>query len=410
MEALQGKEIEICKRIDEMRDEIVTFLRDLIQINSEVPPGHYDEIIQFFLDKVKGFGFETEIIEKPGTGKPNILARLSGTQKKPTLLYNGHLDTVPGGDGWDPFKPEIKDGIMYGRGAMDCKGMVAAYTMAAKALKESGVELRGNLDMLSIVDDEIGGDDTWHYIVEKRLVHADAIIAEGGGQGVIANCSSTVLVLEVEVKGKATHAQTERTRKNGINALLKMNKVIDAIDKYSTVLESKVSKVPNLERCYMNIANIKGGIEGIWNIFPERCIMQMELRLVPDYNPDEIVREIKEVVEDLKRHDRHLNAEVRELWRVPGFKVPSDLPMIKILHENIQRVTGKDVPTGGLGGFVPIGHFFGEMGIPGVTWNPGMYDECNLHQAYEKLPLEDLINATKIFALTAMQYLGMSAK
>lgn len=406
MGQLQGREMEVCKRIDEMRDEIIAFLRDLIQINSEVPPGRYEEIIKFFLSKVKAFGFETEIIEKPGSGKPNVLARLPGTHRKPTLIYNGHLDTVPGGEGWDPFKAEIKDGFIYGRGAMDCKGMVAAYTMAAKALKEGDIKLKGNLSMLSIVDDEIGGDDTWHYIVDNKLVQADAIIAEGGGQGVIANCSSTVLVLEVVVKGKATHAQTARTRKAGINALLKMNKVIDALDRYSTILESKVSKIPNLERCYMNIAHINGGIEGIWNIFPETCTMQMELRLVPDHNPDDIVREIKNVVANLMKKDPDLKADVKELWRVRSFNVPSDTPIIKVLQENIKKVTGKHVPTGGLGGFVPLGDFYEKMGIPGVTWNPGMYDECNLHQAYEKLPLDELINATKIFALTAMRYLG----
>ena len=140
-------------------------------------------------------------------------------------------NTVPGGEGWEPFKAKIRNGKLYGRGAMDCKGMVTAYTMAAKALKDVGLKLKGNLDLLSIVDDEVGGDDTWHYIVEKKLLKGDTIIAEGGGQDVIVNCSSTVLVLEIIVKGRATHAQTEVARKRGINAILKMNKVIDAINR-----------------------------------------------------------------------------------------------------------------------------------------------------------------------------------
>jgi acetylornithine deacetylase/succinyl-diaminopimelate desuccinylase-like protein len=183
--------------------------------------------------------------------------------------------------------------------------------------------------------------------------------------------------------------------------------VIDAIDKYNEILESKTSKIPNLERCYMNIALVKGGIAGIWNIFPEKCTMQMELRLVPDYDPDEIIKEIKEVVESLKKQDQDLNAEVRELWRVTGFKVPDDLPVIKILQDNIKAISGADVPTGGLGGFVPLGHFYKEMGIPGVTWNPGVFNECNLHQVDENLRIDQLIDATKVFALTAMKYLGV---
>jgi len=405
MDHLKDKEIEVCRKIDEMREEIIKFLKELISINSEVPPGNYENIIKFYTNKVKEYGFEVKIIEKPGSGKPNILARLPGTIGTPTLIYNGHLDTVPGGEGWDPFKVEIKNGKIYGRGAMDCKGMVTSYTMAAKALKDVGFKLKGNLDLLSIVDDEIGGDDTWHYIVEKKLIKGDAIVAEGGGQDVIVTCSSTVLVLEIVVKGRATHAQTEFSRKRGINAILKMNKVIDAINKYNNKLELKTSKIPNLERCYMNIALIKGGIEGIWNIFPEECVMQMELRLVPEYNPDEIIEEIKEVIKNLTEKDQDLNVEVKELWRVPGFHVSDNLPIIKILKENIKKITGNDIRIGGLGGFVPLGHFK-EIGISGITWNPGIFNEGNLHQIDENLDINYLINSTKVFALTAMRYLS----
>jgi len=402
---LNKKEVEICRKIDEMYEEVIEFLKELISINSEVPPGNYKNIIEFYTNKVKEYGFEVKIIEKPGSKKPNVLARLPGTTGTPTLIYNGHLDTVPGGEGWEPFKVKIRNGKLYGRGAMDCKGMVTAYTMAAKALKDVGLKLKGNLDLLSIVDDEVGGDDTWHYIVEKKLLKGDTIIAEGGGQDVIVNCSSTVLVLEIIVKGRATHAQTEVARKRGINAILKMNKVIDAINNYNKILELKNSKIPNLERCYMNIALVKGGIEGIWNIFPEKCIMQMELRLVPEYNPSGIIEEIKEVIKNLTKEDPELNVEVKELWRVPGFYVPDNLPIIKILKKYIRRITGNDVKIGGLGGFVPLGHFK-EIGISGVTWNPGIFNECNLHQIDENLDIKHLINSTKVFALTAMRYLS----
>lgn len=402
---LNKKEVEICRKIDEMYEEVIEFLKELISINSEVPPGNYKNIIEFYTNKVKEYGFEVKIIEKPGSGKPNVLARLPGTTGTPTLIYNGHLDTVPGGEGWEPFKAKIRNGKLYGRGAMDCKGMVTAYTMAAKALKDVGFKLKGNLDLLSIVDDEVGGDDTWHYIVEKKLLKGDTIIAEGGGQDVIVNCSSTVLVLEIIVKGRATHAQTEVARKRGINAILKMNKVIDAINNYNKILELKNSKIPNLERCYMNIALVKGGIEGIWNIFPEKCIMQMELRLVPEYNPSGIIEEIKEVIKNLTKEDPELNVEVKELWRVLGFYVPDNLPIIKILKKYIRRITGNDVKIGGLGGFVPLGHFK-EIGISGVTWNPGIFNECNLHQIDENLDIKHLINSTKVFALTAMRYLS----
>jgi succinyl-diaminopimelate desuccinylase len=406
MSDLSGDRKKVCIQIDSMRDEIVGFLQEMIRVPSEVPPGNYDAIVNHYSSKLKEFGFETKIIQKPGTKKPNVLARLPGTQDRPTLIFCGHLDTVPGGQGWNPFTGSVKDNRIYGRGAMDCKGMVTAYTMAAKAIRAAGITLPGNIDMLSIVDDEIGGDNTWHYIVDEKLVDGDAIIAEGGGQEYIINCSSSVLVLEINVKGRATHAQTERTRKRGVNAILKLNKVIAAIEEYEKVLWKKESKIPNLERCYMNIALVKGGVEGIWNIFPEHAMMQMELRLVPEYDPDDIINEIKTVLNKLKSKDNDLDVEVKELWRVPGFKVPDDFPVIKILQKNIGEVRGEEIPTGGLGGFVPLGHFDWQMGLKGVTWNPGKFNECNLHQIDENVGVDEVIDATKVYALTAIDFLN----
>ncbi|MGA3193207.1 MAG: M20 family metallopeptidase [Candidatus Bathyarchaeia archaeon] len=399
-------EEKILDAIDGMEDEIVRFARELIQIPSEVPPGNYEPIINYYTNKLKQWGIEQRVLEKPGLArrKPNVLATLPGMDGKRTLIFSCHLDTVPGGDGWEPFSATIRDGKIFGRGAMDSKGAVAAFTMAAKALKDCGIQMRGNLEVLTFTDDEIGGEDTWHYIIENQLVKGDYIVSEGGGQAIITRTSSSVMVLEIIVYGRMTHAQTAHTRSRGINAIWKMNKVLNALDRYNQEYEAKTSRIPGLERCYMNLALVNGGIPGIWNVFPDKCSVQIEFRIVPEYSPDDVVAEIKDVIRQLQDQDPDLTADVRELWRVPGYSVPENLPLIQKLQSAIARVAGKRVPVGGINGFLPLGHFQ-KIGVTGVSWNPGPWEECNLHQKDEFLKIKDLIDGTKIAALTAMDVL-----
>lgn len=398
---------QVLKRIDRMEGEIVDLLRDLIRVPSEVPPGEYDNIIELYSSKLREFGLNFEIIKKPGTKKPNVLCRVKGTIGKPTLILFAHLDTVPGGGGWEPFVPVVKGGMIYGRGSHDAKASVVAYTMAAKALMDEGIKLKGDLLLLSVVDDEVGAADTTQYIVENELVRADFLICEGMGQSQISIASSHVMVLELSTVGKVTHAQSPW---RGVHPVPKMVKILSALQEWSEAIKKKRSGMEAYkDRTHpwtmTNIALVRAGEENIWNVFPERCTVQLELRIIPEQDPDEIVKEIEDIIRKLKREDSELEVELKELWRVPGFNISPDHPNIQKLKKAIKEVMGYDIPLRSIHGFVPTS-FYAKIGVPGVTWNPGVWEESNLHEPDEHIKIDDLINGTKIYALAAMYILG----
>jgi len=161
-------------------DEIIELTRQLIRIPSENPPGGEGEIAEFIAEKLKDLGLTVRVYEfKPG--RPSVVGLLSGVKEKPTLMFNGHMDTVPVGDKdlWsvEPFEGVLRDGRIYGRGAADMKGALAAMIASVKAIVESEVNLRGRLILTFVADEEVTGYGTRDLI--RRGYRADfAIVGE----------------------------------------------------------------------------------------------------------------------------------------------------------------------------------------------------------------------------------------
>ena len=148
------KELEekILKKIDEMREDIIQFHQKMVRIPSENPPSKYKEIAKFVEEKLKEIGLKTSI-------KRNNVIGEHGYEKGPTLIFNGHFDTVEAFKGWtkDPFGAEIEGDKIYGRGASDDKSSVTAEIFATQALLEVGVNLKGKLIVTAVGDEETGG-------------------------------------------------------------------------------------------------------------------------------------------------------------------------------------------------------------------------------------------------------------
>ena len=130
--------------------EVVKFCQDLVRIKSVNPPGDELEAAEYVASTLKKIGLDVEVI-KHSPSRGSVLARLKGSRQMPALLYNGHLDTVPvGAEKWthEPFSGEIAEGKVWGRGASDMKGGLAAMMAAVKTLAEAKVPLQGDLSSL----------------------------------------------------------------------------------------------------------------------------------------------------------------------------------------------------------------------------------------------------------------------
>src|SRR5215831_2078968 len=162
--------------------EALRLLRELIRRSSENPPGQEEATAQYLASFFARHGIAHRL-EEIMPRRPNLVAEVGDTDGQ-TLVFNGHLDTVPIGDGWtvDPLGAEVRDGRVYGRGASDMLAGVAAMSAAAVALKNSGVQLRGRLVIHAVMDEEVDALGSQHA---AREVDADwVIVTESTGDRV----------------------------------------------------------------------------------------------------------------------------------------------------------------------------------------------------------------------------------
>ncbi|MFW9972742.1 MAG: M20 family metallopeptidase, partial [Candidatus Odinarchaeota archaeon] len=216
----------IMNRIDEMKDEIVQFLRTLVQIPSEVPPGKYKEISKFVETKMKEFKITTKVKKK------NVIGEI-GNENGLSLIFNAHIDTAAIDDGWtkDPHGGEIIENKIYGRGAADDKACVAAEIFATKALLDLGIDLNGKLIITAVINEEIGGLLGTEYLVKDEVITGDACLLGDVSSNYPIAYLGGELQISFIIKGIRRQAQAypdlpppNRNKYSGINAIEKMVK------------------------------------------------------------------------------------------------------------------------------------------------------------------------------------------
>jgi acetylornithine deacetylase/succinyl-diaminopimelate desuccinylase-like protein len=288
----------------EIEDEVTTLLSDLIRINTTNPPGNETEAAEYLAKTLTRKGFKCEFYESaPKRG--SVVTRIKGTGERPSLLLLSHLDVVAANPKeWsvDPFGGVVKDGFVWGRGALDMKSMTAVEVMVMKLLKRHGVKLKGDVLVAATADEEKGGEAGagWLACNYPERVRADYVINEGGGLAMPVNGKSIytiqtaekgILWFKIRAKGTPGHGS-----KPGIadNAILRMNRVVEKLGNY----RSKITLVPTVKEYLTEIAR-------------ENKIAQEDLmRLL--HNP----ANGDKFLDDLARKDKFLAEDVRAMVRM----------------------------------------------------------------------------------------------
>ena len=208
----------------------VTLLQDLVRIpsvNPDLVPGAPGEagVAAYIADTLRGWGLEVAVREA-AAGRPNVIATLAGSAGGRTLLFNGHMDTVSVEGMDEPYAGTLRDGRLYGRGAIDMKGSLAATMTATKALVDEGATLRGNVVFTYVADEEYASIGTAAVVAdirEGRLPRPDAAVnTEATGLRVgIGHKGFTWL--DVVTEGKAAHGSRPDL---GVDAIVHMGKVL----------------------------------------------------------------------------------------------------------------------------------------------------------------------------------------
>ncbi|HBB16633.1 MAG: hypothetical protein A3J94_01520 [Syntrophus sp. RIFOXYC2_FULL_54_9] len=378
---------------------IIDLTRKLIQFQTINPPADYSEIVPYLYDTLNSMGMETHIMEG-SPGKKNVFAILRGSAKEGAFVLDGHTDVVPAGDtkAWDhnPFAAEIHDGWIWGRGAVDMKGAIAAQIYAAKAVIESKVPLTSSLILAYTVDDETAGAFGMKYALEKGLAPYGwprptfLVIGEATDHDIFGAFKGRMW-FRISTKGKASHGGQPDL---GVNAIGQMTKMIS---RFPSVLRLEH---PLMGKDTLNVGIIEGGKKV--NIVPDSCTAHWDLRICAPGSTNEYEMFLKNIIEDLKKEDPRFNVSEFEVYeRREPIEISPDHPNVKMMKECVQSVSG-EMPQ--FLGFLAAGDIYHSTrnGIPGAYFGPG--DPKFQHQVNERIPVDDLIDAAKIYALMILRF------
>jgi len=398
--------------------EIVEFMQELIRAKSPYPPGDTREVADVCLRKLNEAGIGAELLYPGPEVKskfddgvknnhiPSVLGILNGTQEKPVLLLNAHIDTVSVEDPekWkhNPFSGAIEEGYIYGRGAGDDKGSVCAQVMATVALARAGVKLNGTLLVNPVADEEASAYRGTQWLLEAGYYKPtpDYLIIGEQTDNRLSVAERAELWVEVTIKGQAAHGAMPW---EGDNAIVRASRFITLID-IDLAPRLKARTHPYLPHSTVNVSKIHAGINR--NAVPEICKIFIDRRYIPGENRESIIKELEELLNKLAEETTPFEWEI-EVITDPGSPVDTDPeePLVKTMLNVIEEVSGeKAEPTGYRQG--SDGKYFPKLGIPIVHYGPS--DPAVGHATNERVSIEQLVEATKVYALSALRILGHS--
>jgi acetylornithine deacetylase len=317
------------------REYLVAMLADLIRIDSINPslvPNAAGEaaIAAFVADTMRALGLEVETFE-PDPGRPSVVGRLRGSGGGRSLMLNGHLDTV-GVEGMaDPFTPVVRDGRMYGRGAFDMKGSLAACLAAVKGLRGVGERLRGDVLLAAVADEEYASIGTAEI---ARQIRVDGAVVTEATNLDLCLAHKGFVWLEVETLGRAAHGSRFEL---GIDANLRMGRVLAALEALEQELRARRPHAlvgpPSL-----HAALLKGGSE--LSTYAASCTLGIERRTIPGETEVQVASEVQAILERLAAADPSFKARSKVLLTREPFAVPSDAPLVQAVRAAVIRRRG----------------------------------------------------------------------
>jgi len=408
---------------EEDRQEVIDLSSKLIRIPSENPPGNTIEIIEFIKDWLKNRKINNVTILSKEKTKPNLIVEIGSGN--PVLALNGHADVVPAGDRarweFDPFSGEIKNGLLLGRGASDMKAGLAGIIYAFRLIAKYKDSLKGTLRLIVVSDEEVGGEcgSGYLYAKHKKYMEADGcIIAEpsDSGKGGCTIGQKGNLWVKFSAKGMSAHGSLGPYV--GDNAIVNLSKLIpkaDIIrsiqsnppsDTLSVMKHSKEDIVkkygkPEIANVFdhvtVNIGLIKGGDAP--NIVPALAEMVWDMRVPIGIGTQKVMNKIQEITKDSS------GISVKILEKGEPNYTPIDTRIIQSLAKNVKKIIGMDL-NATYQWASSDARLFRCIGTPTLQFGPSISE--GIHSFNEKVKVDDIISATKVYLGTIVDFFGMN--
>lgn len=378
-------------------DALVRDAAELVRLPSPNPPGDEALVAEWLKERCCSLGMQVTIKEVL-SGRPNVIARLGGDRTGPTVVWNGHTDVVPPGNGWtvDPFGGLVRDGRLYGRGAVDMKGALAAVLAEVTALRLTALPLHGSLVLTFVVDEE-GTQAGTRALVAERLKADCGVVGEPTELApVLAQTGS--LRFEVTLYGHSAHASVPD---QGLNAIYLMGRVLDRLQAHHEALRTK--RHPLLGSPTVSVGTIEGGTAT--SVVPDRCRITISRRTISQERPTEPDEEIHALLTELAREDPHFHAEWRRTMCCPASEIGSHEVIAQAARWAASVALGRDPGFQGWPANCDASFLINDLGIPTVILGPGD-PTAGAHQPDEFIPLDELFRAAQTYALLFTRLLG----
>jgi succinyl-diaminopimelate desuccinylase len=426
---LTDRRDQLLGEIGRRRDDLVALTQDLIRIPTLNPPGeHYRDICEFLSRRLGAKGFGVELLRAEGAPgdsdrhpRWNLLARREGRVPGECLHFNSHTDVVLPGEGWtvDPFGGEVRDGRVYGRGACDMKGGLAASVVAAEAFIDVYPDFAGAIEISGTADEETGGYGGVAWLAERghfspeRVQHV--IIPEPLNKDRICLGHRGVWWAEVETKGRIAHGSMPFL---GDSAIRHMGAVLAEIEAslYPALAEKHTAMPvvpPQARQSTLNINSIHGGLdepEGGFTGFPSPVVADsarivLDRRYLIEESEAEVRGEVIDLLEKVKASRPNFRYELRDMWSVSPTLTDRDAPVVTAVAAAIGEVLGQGPDYVVSPGTYDQKHIdrIGKLRNC-IAYGPGVLDLA--HQPDEWVGIEDMLDAAKVMALTLLRLLG----
>ena len=385
------------------REAMIAFLQDLVRIPSYST--QEGELAERLVAEMKAVGFRDVREDRIG----NVVGRI-GAGSGPVLLYNGHMDVVGPGDlsTWqhDPFGARIENGVLYGRGAADMKGALAAMVYGAKMLLDRGIPLHGELCVVGVVQEEPCEGLSMRVLIEEEGLIPDYVILGEATDLQISRGQRGRMEIKVVSRGRSCHASAPG---RGNNAIYTASRLIFGVEMLSQQLAEDRFLGPGT----LAVTHIEN-TAGSRNVVPDTCTFYIDRRLTLGETEAKALAEVQAVLlrEEVQAElsvseyssTSYTGYEARAKCYYPAWALDREHPLIRRLDRAIRGELGYR-PEIGKWDFSTDGVYtMGVAGIPTAGFGPGQ--EKYAHTANERIRLADVERAACGYARIATEILG----